>query len=155
MVLRSQRDGLGSSARPPGTVQAGPGEFPTYPRWGSEVEHRGPTRKAVRLEVGSECVVRHSPGSMAGQGAWEKASRGPVAEQNKRKQKIIHPALLRGKEWCGHHLLKSRIQRLRVARLRDAACPGISQAWQGRRRAEAGGGGLRHFPAASSTLRPL
>ncbi len=45
-----------------------------YPRWGSEVEHRGLTRKAVRLEVGSECVVRHSPGSTAGQGAWEKAS---------------------------------------------------------------------------------
>ncbi len=35
------------------------------------MEHRGPTRKAVRPEVGSECVVRHSPGSMAGQGEWE------------------------------------------------------------------------------------
>ncbi len=64
----------GALARPPETVQAGPGESPTYPRWGSEVEHRGPTRKAVRPEVGSECVVRHSPGSMAGQGAREKAS---------------------------------------------------------------------------------
>ncbi len=55
--------------------------------------------------------------------------------RTKRKQKILHPALLRGKEWCSHHLLKSRIQRLRVARLRDAACPGASRAWQGRRRA--------------------
>ncbi len=43
--------------------------------------------------------------------------------------------LLTPKEWCGHHLLKRRIQRLRVARLRDAACPGASRAWQGRRRA--------------------
>ncbi len=87
------------------------------------MEHRGPTRKAVRLEVGSECVVRHSPGSMAGGRTEQKGN------------KILHPALLQGKEWCGHHLLKSRIQRLRVARLRDAACPGASQAWQGRRRA--------------------
>ncbi len=60
---------------------------------------------------------------------------GQWRNRTKRKQKILHPALLRGKEWCGHHLLKSRIQRLRVARLRDAACPGASRAWQGRRRA--------------------
>ncbi len=53
----------------------GPGESPTYPQWGSEVEHRGLTRKAVRPKVGSECVVRHSPGSKAGQGAREKALR--------------------------------------------------------------------------------
>ncbi len=60
---------------------------------------------------------------------------GQWRNRTKRKQKILHPALLRGKEWCSHHLLKSRIQRLRVARLRDAACPGASRAWQGRRRA--------------------
>ncbi len=60
---------------PPETEQAGPGEPQTYPRWGSEVEHRDPTRKAARSEVGSECAVRHLPGSMAGQGAREKASR--------------------------------------------------------------------------------
>ncbi len=65
----------GALARPPETVQAGPGEPQTYPRWGSEVEHRDPTRKAARSEVGSECAVRHLPGSMAGQGAREKASR--------------------------------------------------------------------------------
>ncbi len=29
-------------------------------------------------------------------------------------KKIFHPALLRGKEWCGHHVLKSRIQRFWV-----------------------------------------
>ncbi len=55
--------------------QAGPEEPQTYPRWGSEVEHRDPTRKAAHSEVGSECAVRHLPGSMAGQGAREKASR--------------------------------------------------------------------------------
>ncbi len=65
----------GALARPPETVQAGPGKPQTYPRWGSEVEHRGPTRKAVRSEVGSECAVRHLPGSKAEQGAREKASR--------------------------------------------------------------------------------
>ncbi len=59
---------------------------------------------------------------------------GQWRNRTKMKQKILHPALLRGKEWCSHHLLKSRIQRLRVARLRDAACPGASRAWQGRRR---------------------
>ncbi len=67
---------------------------------------------------------------------WVPLAGEPVAEQNKkREQNILHPALLRGKEWCGHHLLKSRIQRLRVARLRNAACPGASRAWQGQRRA--------------------
>ncbi len=186
MVLMSQRDGLGSASQAPRDVQAGPGKPQTYPRWGSEVEHRGPTRNAARSEVGSECTVRHLPGSKAGQGVREKTSHPrtgpccplakgegdgsvetgsralpsspswdpekketalflrfwvplagePVAEQNKkREQNILHPALLRGKEWCGHHLLKSRIQRLRVARLRNAACPGASRAWQGQRRA--------------------
>ncbi len=59
---------------------------------------------------------------------------GQWRNRTKMKQKILHPALLRGKEWCSHHLLKSRIQRLLVARLRDAACLGASRAWQGRRR---------------------
>ncbi len=78
----------GALARPPGTVQAGPGELLTYPRWGSEVEHRGPTRKAVRLEVGSECVGWHWPGSIVGQGVREKASRprtGPCCPLAKRE----------------------------------------------------------------------
>ncbi len=71
------------------------------------MEHRGPTRKAERPEVGSECVVRHLPGSKAGQGAWENALRsrtgpccplvkgegllGPVAEQNKKETKDSPP----------------------------------------------------------------
>ncbi len=128
---------------------------------------------AVRLEVGSEGTVRHLPGSTAGQGAREKASRPrtgpccplakgegdrgdeavrrappsspswdpekketalffrfwvpltgrPVEEQNQKGTKDSPPGP--PPDWCGHHLLKSRIQRLRV------------------------------FPAASSTLRPL
>ncbi len=56
-------------------------------------------------------------------------------EQNKKETKDSPPGPPPGKEWCGHHLLKSRIQRLRVDRLRDAACPGASRAWQGRRQA--------------------
>ncbi len=56
-------------------------------------------------------------------------------EQNKKETKDSPPGPPPGKEWCGHHLLKSRIQRLRVDRLRDAACPGTSRAWQGRRQA--------------------
>ncbi len=163
---RASEKAWGDLARPPETEKAGPGESPTYPRWGSEVENRGLTRKAVHPEVGSDGVVRHSPGSMTGQGVREKALRprtgpccplakgegdgsvetgsralpsspywdpeeketalfevlGTTGNRTKRKQKILHPALPRGKEWCGHHLLKSRIQRLRVARLRNAAC---------------------------------
>ncbi len=64
---------------------------------------------------------------------WVPLARG--RNRTKRKQKILHSALLWGKEWCGHHLLKSRIQRLWVTRLRDATCPGATRAWQGRRRA--------------------
>ncbi len=64
-------------------------------------------------------------------GGWECGDGG----QWRNRTKILHPALLRGKEWCYRHLLKSRIPRLRVARPRDAAYPGTSQAWQGRRRA--------------------
>ncbi len=39
------------------------------------MEQRGPTRKAACPEVGFECAVQHLHGSMAGQGAREKASR--------------------------------------------------------------------------------
>ncbi len=88
MVLRASETAWGALARPPETVQAGPGKPQTYPRWGSEVEHRGPTRKAVRSEVGSECAVRHLPGSKAEQGAREKASRprtGPCCSYCERR----------------------------------------------------------------------
>ncbi len=68
MVLVSQRDHLGALARPSETEQAGLGEPPMHPLWGSEVEHRVPTRKAVCPSVGSECTVRHLPGSTVGQG---------------------------------------------------------------------------------------
>ncbi len=47
----------GALDRPPETVQVEPGEPPTYPRWGSEVEDRDLTRKAVHPKVGSECAV--------------------------------------------------------------------------------------------------
>ncbi len=60
---------------------------------------------------------------------WVPLARGPEAEQNKEETKDYPPGPPPGKEWCSHHLLKSRIQRLRVARLSDAAFPGASWAW--------------------------
>ncbi len=44
--------------------------------------------KAVRPRVGSECKLRHLPGSMAGQGAREE----PVAEQKKKETKDSPPS---------------------------------------------------------------
>ncbi len=70
-----------------------------------------------------------------GRRGWECGDGGQWRNRTKRKQKLLHPALLQEKEWCGHHLLKIRIQRPRVARLRHAACPSASRAWQGRRQA--------------------
>ncbi len=142
-----------------------------HPLWGSEVEHRDPTQKAV-CGLSAQCDTYLAPRLGRGRvrrvlepdpaAHWRKESGTGVwrlrlvhchprhlgtrrerkllfflgfgylwlgsqwRNRTKRKQKILHPALLRAKEWCGHHLLKSRIQELRVARLRDAACPGAS-----------------------------
>ncbi len=144
------------------------------------MEPRGPTRKAERLEVGSECVVQHSPGSTAGQGAREKASRprtgpccplakregdgnvetgsralpsspswdpekketalmkfwvplarGPVAEQNKNSPPGPPP----GEGVVLSPSPEEQDPEAPGRRPRDAAYPGTSQAWQGRRRA--------------------
>ncbi len=174
----------GALARPPKTVQAGPGESPMYPQWGSEVEHRGPTRKAVRRELGSECVVQPSPGSMAGQGLWEKAS-------HPRTGSCCPLAKERGGQECGDWVSCTAILALlgpgeklargpvaeqnkkeskdsppglppgeRVVRSpsleeQDPEAPGHPS--QGCRRPwlGRGRGGLCRFPAASSTLRPV
>ncbi len=61
---------------------------------------------------------------------WVPLASGPTAEQ---KQKIIHPALLRGRERCGHHLPMSSLLPLWVARLR-ASCT-CRQVWRGPGRA--------------------
>ncbi len=42
---------------------------------GQQSGAQGPTRKAAYPEVRSECAVQYLPGSMAGLGAQEKASR--------------------------------------------------------------------------------
>ena len=55
--------------------------------------------------------------------------------KTKRKKKILHPALLYGKERCPHHLLKSRILRLQVDSLRGATCFGTLWAGSWQRRA--------------------
>ncbi len=65
---------------------------------------------------------------------WVPLAAGPAAEQ-KEKQRIYHPALLRGKERCSHHLLKSSPNHLRVARPR-ASCSWLCRpSWRGPGRA--------------------
>ncbi len=59
------------------------------------------------------------------------------------KQKILHPALLRGREWCSHHLPTSSLLHPWVARLR-ASC--TLQVWRGL-------DGLGVLPVATSRLR--
>ncbi len=51
------------------------------------------------------------------------------------KQKILHPALLRGREWCSHHLPMSSLLHLRVARLRASCTCAYRQVWRGPGRA--------------------
>ncbi len=56
------------------------------------------------------------------------------AEQ-KKKQKILRPALLRGREWCVHHLPKSRHLHPWVVRLRAACFDACRLVWRGPGRA--------------------
>ncbi len=63
---------------------------------------------------------------------WVPLASGPTAEQ---KQKILHPALLRGRERCGHHLPMSSLLPLWVARLRASCTRACCQVWQGPGRA--------------------
>ncbi len=81
-----------------------------FTRWGSKVEHRGPTRKAAHPEVGSECAGQHLPGSMAGQGAPENALRprtGPCCPlQKERGTEVWRLCLVH----CHPHPLGTRIK---------------------------------------------
>ncbi len=52
-------------------------------------------------------------------------------EQNKTKQKIIHPALLWGRERCTHHLPTSSLLHPWVARLRVSCSCAYHQVWRG------------------------
>ncbi len=181
MVLRSQRDGLGSSSQAPRGRTSGTRGDIDVPAVGQRSGAQGPDSKgrASRSGVwvcGATLTWLHGWAGGAGEGiassdrtllptgeergGWEcgdgvsrtaiLALLGPGEKgklllwsfgyhwpggQWRNRTKILHPALLRGKEWCYRHLLKSRIPRLRVARPRDDAYPGTSQAWQGRRRA--------------------
>ncbi len=51
--------------------------------------------------------------------------------RNKREQRIYHPALLRGKERCSHHLLKSSSNNIACSRASCLCHP----SWQGPGRA--------------------
>ncbi len=179
MVLRSQRDGLGSSSQAPrGRTSGTRGDIdvPAVGQWspGARLEKQSVSKWGLSVwcnthlapRLGRGRGRRHrvlGPDPVAhwrrerGMGMWRRGLAHchprPLGTRRKRKlllwsfgyhwpggqwrnrTKILHPALLRGKEWCYRHLLKSRIPRLRVARPRDAAYPGTSQAWQGRRRA--------------------
>ncbi len=67
------------------------------------MEHRCPTRKAARPEVGLECAVQHLPGSMAGQGAREKASRprtGPCCPLAKEERDGSVETVCRAPSWA-------------------------------------------------------
>ncbi len=63
---------------------------------------------------------------------WVPLASGPTAEQ---KQKILHPVLLRGREWCGHNLPMSSLLPLWVAHLRASCTCGCRQVWRGPGRA--------------------
>ncbi len=52
---------------------------------------------------------------------WVPLAAGPAAEQKEKNKGFTTPALLRGKERCSHHLLKSSPNHLRVARPRASA----------------------------------
>ncbi len=72
-VWWSQRDGLGNTGQAPRDRTSGTrGATDMYPRWGSEVEHREPTRKAVHPKVGSEW--RRMPWCFTGLAAAETGS---------------------------------------------------------------------------------
>ncbi len=62
---------------------------------------------------------------------WVPLASGPTAEQNK----ILHPALLRGRERCSHHLPMSSLLPLWVARLRASWTWACRQVWRGHGRA--------------------
>ncbi len=86
--------------------------------WGALARHPA-TEQAGLGEPPTYPLVGQRSGTQAGE---------PVAEQNKKETKDSLPGPPPGE---GVHLLKSRIQGPRVARLRDATCPGASRAWQG------------------------
>ncbi len=103
---------------------------------------------------------------------WVPLAAGPAAEKKKTKQRILHPALLRGREWCGHHLPTSSSLHLWVARLRASCTCACRRVWRGPGRAgrsvcdrlttphggrllprRGSGGGHRGAPTATSRLR--
>ncbi len=160
MVLRSQRDSLGSSSQAPRDCTSGTRGDIDVPAVGQHSGAQGPDSKgrASRSGVwvcGATLTWLHGwaggrerrhrvlgPDPAAhwrrerGMGMWRRGLAHchprPLGTRRKRKlllwsfgyrTKILHPALFRGKEWCYRHLLKSRIQRLRVARPRDGRLP--------------------------------
>ncbi len=96
-----------------------------------------------KREVNSWCTVHHSPPLETQRLRkllfyWCFGYRwllGQRRNRNKTKQKILHPALLRGREWRSHHLPLSSLLHLRVARLRASCTCAYRQVWRGPGRA--------------------
>ncbi len=161
MVLVSQRDGLGSADQAPRDQTSGTRGTTDVPAVGQRGGAQGPRpgRTSVpewglsawcnnylaprlgRVHVRRYCILEPGPAACWRMKRGTRVSRlslmhchpRPLGYRNKtkREQKTLHPSLLWGKERCGHQLLKSRIQSLRFAHLRGAACPTAFQAWQG------------------------
>lgn len=79
----------------------------------------GENEEAVRRSLSTHKPCNSEEGEIAlPMKMWVPLAVRPAAEQN---QKILHPALLRGREWRSlRHLLKSSSPHLRVARVRAA-----------------------------------
>ncbi len=102
-----------------------------------------PAWRKRRREVIPWCTVHHSPPLETQRLRklllyWSFGYRwllGQRRNKNKTKQRILHPALLRGREWCGHHLPTSSSLHLWVARLRASCTCACRLVWRGPGRA--------------------
>ncbi len=102
-----------------------------------------PAWQERRKEVIPWCTVHHSPPLETQRLRklllyWSFGYRwllGQRRNKNKTKQRILHPALLRGREWCGHHLPTSSSLHLWVARLRASCTCACRRVWRGPGRA--------------------
>ncbi len=129
-VWWSQRDGLGSTGQAPRDRTSGTrGATDMYPRWGSEVEHREPTRKAVHPKVGSEW--RRMPWCFTGLAAAETGSGSDSAnltlpdgdaQLNRHLQSLVCPLLQRSIS-CRPLVFRMRYWALPCPRT-QRVCPG-------------------------------
>ncbi len=119
--------------------------FTRFHRWAGGVllGNPPPAWRERRKEVIPWCTVHHSPPLETQRLRkllfyWSFGYRwllGQRRNKNKMKQRILHPALLRGREWCGHHLPTSSSLHLWVTRLRASCTCACRRVWRGPGRA--------------------